>query len=99
LIGALNGNQNFLGQAKFDVTYTTLRSGGMLAAAALGFGAVGVFGGFALAAVLVLVAAIAVVGVGKSDAGASDTEQPWRKWAALMAPLWLYQLCLNIVLQ
>jgi stage V sporulation protein B len=101
LIGALNGSQNFLGQAKFDVTYTTLRSGGMLGAAALGFGAVGAFGGFALAAVLVLVAAVAVVGLGKPGAAFSGTavESPWRKWVALMAPLWLYQLCLNIVLQ
>jgi stage V sporulation protein B len=99
LIGALNGRQNFLAQAKFDVTYTTLRSVGMLAAAALGFGAVGAFGGFALAAVLVTVAAIAVVGVGQGSAALSDGERPWRKWAALMAPLWLYQLCLNVVLQ
>jgi stage V sporulation protein B len=99
LIGALNGRQNFLGQAKFDVTYTTLRSGGMLGAAALGLGAVGAFGGFALAAVLVLLAALVVVGLGKAGAAASDGEQPWKKWAALMAPLWLYQLCLNIVLQ
>jgi stage V sporulation protein B len=101
LIGALNGSQNFLGQAKFDVTYTTLRSAGMLGAAALGFGAVGAFGGFALAAVLVLVAAVAVVGLGKPGAAFSGTavEKPWKKWVALMAPLWLYQLCLNIVLQ
>jgi stage V sporulation protein B len=101
LIGALNGSQNFLGQAKFDVTYTTLRSGGMLGAAALGLGAIGAFGGFALAAVLVLVAALVVVGIGKPVAAETDgsQERPWKKWAAIMAPLWLYQLCLNIVLQ
>jgi stage V sporulation protein B len=94
LIGALNGSQNFLAQAKFDITYTTLRSGGMLAAAALGLGAVGAFGGFALAAALVMVAALSVVGIGK--AGGTNA---WRAWLALMAPLWLYQLCLNFVLQ
>jgi stage V sporulation protein B len=102
LIGALNGAQNFLGQAKFDVTYTTLRSGGMLGAAALGLGAAGVFGGFAFAAVLVLSAALFVVGIGKPVAVVSAdkiSERPWKNWAALMAPLWLYQLCLNIVLQ
>jgi stage V sporulation protein B len=94
LIGALNGSQNFLAQAKFDITYTTLRSGGMLAAAALGLGAVGAFGGFALAAVLVLVAALSVVGVGRAGGAYA-----WRAWLSLMAPLWLYQLCLNVVLQ
>jgi stage V sporulation protein B len=73
----------------------------MLGAAALGLGAVGVFGGFAFAAVLVLSTALFVVGIGKPVAVSSDrsSEQPWKKWAALMAPLWLYQLCLNIVLQ
>lgn len=101
LIGVLNGTQNFLGQAKFDVTYTTLRSTGMLGAAALGLGAVGAFGGFALAAVLVLAAAIVVVGIGKASPATTEAshEYPWKKWVALMAPLWLYQLCLNIVLQ
>lgn len=100
LIGALNGSQNFLGQAKFDVTYTTLRSGGMLGAAALGFGAVGAFGGFALAAVLVLVAAVAVVGVGRpAEVSGRSSGNTWRDWVALMAPLWLYQSCLNVVLQ
>ena len=94
LIGALNGSQNFLAQAKFDITYTTLRSGGMLAAAALGLGAVGAFGGFALAAVLVMLAALFVVGIGKAGGPSA-----WRAWVALMAPLWLYQLCLNVVLQ
>ena len=94
LIGALNGGQNFLAQAKFDITYTTLRSSGMLGAAWLGLGAAGAFGGFALAAVLVLAAALSVVGVGKAG-GATG----WRAWLSLMAPLWLYQLCLNIVLQ
>lgn len=94
LIGALNGRQNFAAQAKFDVAYTTLRSAGMLTAAALGFGAVGAFGGFALAAASVLIAAISVVGIGKAGGTAG-----LRQWIALMAPLWLYQLCLNIVLQ
>jgi len=94
LIGALNGTQNFLAQAKFDVAYTTLRSGGMIGAAALGLGAVGAFGGFALAAALVMVTALFVVGIGKPGA-----RQPWREWLSLILPLYVYQLCLNIVLQ
>jgi stage V sporulation protein B len=97
LIGALNGQQNFAAQAGFDVGYTTLRSGAMLVAAALGFGVLGTFSGFASAAVVVLLAAFMIVGAGKpSEHGRSPN---WGGWLALMAPLWFYQLCLNAILQ
>jgi stage V sporulation protein B len=94
MIGALNGRQDFLGQARFDMGYTTLRTLGMLGAAALGFGAVGAFAGFALSAVLVLVVAALVVGIGQPG-----EQRSWRSWLEFMAPLWLYQLCLNLILQ
>lgn len=100
IIGALNGTQKFLSQAKFDVAYTTFRSGAMIGAAALGYGAVGAFGGFAVAAALVLLAGLKVVGIGERSDPADPTTRPvWRAWFALIAPLWTYQLCLNIVLQ
>jgi stage V sporulation protein B len=94
MIGALNGRQNFAGQARFDMGYMTLRTGMMLGAAALGLGASGVFVGFALSSVLVLITATLVVGIGQSG-----TRMPWRRWLSFMAPLWLYQLCLNLILQ
>ncbi len=94
LIGALNGRQDFLRQAGFDASYTTLRSLGMLGAAALGLGAVGAFAGFSFAALTVLLAALWVVGVGQPGA-----RLPLRSWLSFMAPLWLYQLCVNLVLQ
>jgi stage V sporulation protein B len=94
VIGALNGRQNFLAQARFDMGYTTLRTGCMLGAAALGFGAVGAFGGFALASTLVLLASLAFVGAGKSG-----QRSPFGEWIRFMAPLWLYQLCLNAIMQ
>jgi stage V sporulation protein B len=93
-IGALNGRQNFRAQARFDMGYTTLRTVAMLSAAALGFGAFGVFAGFALSSVLVLVAACVVVGTGKAGG-----RVPWGGWLAWMAPLFLYQLCINLILQ
>lgn len=93
-IGYLNGLQNFLGQARFDIAYTTLRVGGMLGAAALGFGAAAVLGGFAGAALTVLLAAILIVGTGQRG-----ERTPWKGWLQFMAPLWLYQLCLNLILQ
>lgn len=93
-IGALNGRQDFLGQARFDIAYTTLRTGGMLGAAALGFGAAGVLAGFAGASVLVLLASLAIVGVGRAGGRTA-----WDGWLRFMAPLWLYQLCNNLILQ
>ena len=93
-VGALNGQQKFRTQARFDMVYTTMRSGGMIGAAALGFGAVGVFYGFVLASWLVVIASVVVVGLGKSGERA-----PIKSWIAFMAPLWLYQLCLNLIMQ
>ena len=55
-IGALNGQKAFLQQAIFDSTYTTLRTIFILGGAvALGHSVTGVFGGFALASVVILV--------------------------------------------
>jgi stage V sporulation protein B len=94
LVGSLNGRQLFQRQAALDMTYTTLRTVGLLGAAGLGFGAVGAMTGFAGAAFLVLTAAIFAVGL-----GAPGKQTPWRDWVAFMAPLWLYQLFLNLALQ
>ncbi len=94
LIGALNGRQRFAQQAALDATYTTLRSGLVLSAAALGFGALGAIVGFASAAVCVLLLALWVVGTGRSG-----SRVPWKRWLLFMAPLWIYQLCLNLTMQ
>jgi len=93
-VGTLNGRQDFLTQARFDMGYTTLRTLGMVGAAALGFGALGVFYGFALASWSVLVLAACVVGLGQRGERA-----PVSSWLRFMAPLWLYQLCLNLMMQ
>ena len=93
LIGALNGRQRFAQQAKVDMTYTTLRTCGILGAAALGFGALGAMTGFALAVSCVLVIALIVVGIGRRGPRVA-----WKPWFAFMAPLWLYQLFLNVAL-
>ncbi|HEX4355837.1 MAG TPA: hypothetical protein VHZ95_23075 [Polyangiales bacterium] len=94
MIGALNGRQDFRGQARFDMGYTTLRTALMLSAAGLGFGALGVFAGFALSSLLVLCLAAIFVGIGKPSG-----PMPWRSWLAWLGPLFLYQLCLNLILQ
>lgn len=94
LIGALNGKQLFHVQARLDATYTTSRMVGMLGAAALGFGVAGAVFGLASAALLVLIVATFVVGV-----GSAGRAHDWRSWLSFMAPLWLYQLCINLALQ
>ena len=94
LIGSLNGQQMFAKQAGLDISYTTLRSVGILGAAALGYGAAGAMSGFAGAAASVLMLALVVVGVGQAG-----PTVPWSRWLGFMAPLWLYQLALNLVLQ
>jgi PAS domain-containing protein len=60
IVGALNGRQRFAVQARLDMTFSTLRSGLILGAAALGFGALGAFAGFASAAALIFVVAFVV---------------------------------------
>ncbi|MGD8863576.1 MAG: polysaccharide biosynthesis C-terminal domain-containing protein [Myxococcales bacterium] len=94
LVGSLNGRQLFTRQAGLDVTYTTLRSALILTAAGLGYGVAGAVTGFAAAAASVLLVALFVVGTGERG-----EQAPLKHWAALMAPLWLYQLCLNLTLQ
>ncbi len=94
LIGCLNGRHDFARQAKFDVTFTTLRTVGILGGAALGFGALGAISGFAAAAVAITVLALVGVGTGKGGDGA-----PAKAWIAFMAPIWAYQGFLNGMLQ
>jgi stage V sporulation protein B len=93
-VGTLNGRQHFKTQAGFDIGYTTLRTGSMLTAAALGYGAVGAFAGFATASSLIVVAAAIVLGLGKRSGPV-----PYRAWLSFMVPLWLYQSCVQVIMQ
>ena len=94
MVGFLNGRHRFQHQAALDLTYTTLRSLGILGAAALGLGAVGAVSGFALAAVLIVLFASILVGWGKAGQIGS-----YRGWLSFLAPVLFYQLCLNLILQ
>lgn len=89
LVGALNGTHRFVTQARFDISFTTLRTVALLVGAAM-FGVAGAIAGFATAAVLIAVAALAVVGFGESGEGAK-----LGRFVSFMAPIWLYQGCLN----
>lgn len=94
IIGHLNGMRSFVRQARYDATFTTLRTFGLLIGAGLGFGAMGAMSGFAAAAATITVLSLVGVGVGERGARA-----PAGVWLAFMAPIWAYQGCLNGVLQ
>lgn len=94
LVGSLNGRRRFSHQARLDMTFSVLRTAGLLGGAALGIGALGAMGGFGLAAGGILLVGLVVVGLGKSGG-----EIPLKRWLVFMAPIWLYQAALNGMLQ
>ena len=93
IVGSLNGRHLFGKQARLDATFSTLRTTGILAGAAIGIGAVGAVTGFAAAAASILSIALIWVGWGKPGKGV-----PLRRWIGFMAPIWVYQVCLNGIL-
>lgn len=100
-VGLLNGQQRFASQARLDMLFSVLRMIGILSAAALGFGAFGAIAGFATASLLVTVVAFFWVGIGRArvGTGAGGAPVPWGTWVAFTAPLWLYQVSLNGLMQ
>ena len=94
IVGYLNGRRRFSQQAGLDMTFSTLRTGGLLILPALGFGIGGAFLGFASAAAVVLLVAMFRAGIGKPG-----KETSLASWFHLLLPLWIYQLCLNLILQ
>ncbi|MBN1653888.1 MAG: oligosaccharide flippase family protein [Deltaproteobacteria bacterium] len=93
LVGSLNGRQLFQRQAALDMTYTTLRSTCILGAAALGLGVLGALSGLSCSVLILLVISLYVVGIGRPS-----NRLVWKRWLALMAPLWLYHLSINLIL-
>lgn len=112
LVGALNGRRRFVAQAGLDMTFATLRTGLVIGLGATAWRVTGSIAGFALAsAVITLVALVLVLrGGGERDESnahesKSATHEPAGAWAfaksylGFFAPVLLYQLALNLVLQ
>ena len=95
-VGSLNGRHLFGKQARLDVTFSTLRTTGILGGAALGLGAIGAVAGFATAATIIVT--IALIWVGFGEAGKPGEKIKRRRWLGFMAPIWTYQICLNGIL-
>jgi stage V sporulation protein B len=102
LVGVLNGQRRFVAQAALDSIFATLRTLG-LAAGAFYFGRVGrMFGaaegsllGFVTAAALIVVISIPVAGLGAPGWGGVTL----RRQLAFLAPLYLGQFTLNLLMQ
>lgn len=94
LVGALNGQRLFHKQAGLDITFSTMRLAFILGGAAWIGGALGAVAGFATAALSILLIAFVLVGTG----GSGET-LPLKRWFAFLAPIWLYQWCMNGTLQ
>ncbi len=90
LVGSLNGRRMFFHQAGLDITFSTVRTLGILGAAALGLGAAGAISGFAFGAATILLVALAVVGIGRAG-----PKLPVRAWFGFLLPIVLFQTMLN----
>jgi stage V sporulation protein B len=103
LVGALNGSRRFVHQAALDVTAATLRTVGIVAGAYVLSkagneslaGVEGAAWGFVAGAIVVFVAALVLVGVGRSGPGGPSV----LRHLAFIAPLFVGQVLLNFLLQ
>lgn len=93
-VGYLNGRRRFADQARLDMTFAALRTTGLIGGAALGIGAIGAMLGFGIAAGTIMVVGLVVVGLGRPG-----STLPIRRWLTLLAPIALYQLSLNGLMQ
>lgn len=96
MVGALNGRHLFVRQAKLDLSFSTLRAFGIIGGALLGFGAFGALAGWAAAAVAIALMAFFVTRRDVFGKGGAPIEL--KRWIGFMAPIWIYQACLNGVL-
>jgi stage V sporulation protein B len=90
LVGSLNGRRLFQKQAALDITFSTVRTVGIVGAAALGFGAAGALTGFAGAALTITLIALFAVGV-----GSRGPRLPVWTWFSFLLPIVFFQLMLN----
>lgn len=102
LVGALNGLRRFRAQAGLDITFATLRTGLVLGLAATAPDASRVTAavtGFALASVVILLTALGLLRADlRATSGPGDAPSA-RTYARFFAPVLVYQLALNLVLQ
>ena len=100
LIGVLNGQRKFVSQASLDVIAATLRTSGLIVGALVfarrgNLGVEGATVGFVAGAVLILAAALVLVGIGKRGPSAITA----RAHLLFALPVLLGQILFNLLLQ
>lgn len=93
-VGTLNGFKQFGRQATLDISFSTMRGILILGFSALGWGVTGAIGGFALAALVILIIATCWVGLPQSSSQRFSVSTIWR----FMLQLFLYTLTLNLIM-
>lgn len=91
-IGTLNGRKEFFRQALYDIGFTTIKATLVLGLALAGMGVIGAFGGFAIAAGVIMV--VAVWRVGRTARGEGV---PAEALYAFALQVMLYTLVFNVV--
>ena len=94
-VGAANGARQFHKQAGLDMTFSTLRTFLVLAAALVFHATLPAVGGFVLAAVLIMFLAIAVVGLPARGQSPADLG---RRMLSYMGWLMLYMAAINVLM-
>lgn len=95
-IGVLNGARRFTSQSRLDATFSVVRSTGLLGGALVLGAASSAMGGFAAAAVTMAIIGVVTAGLYARPEGSAPS---LRAHLGLLAPIALYQLALNGLLQ
>lgn len=93
-VGAANGTRQFLKQAALDASFSTMRATLVVGAAVVFGSALASVGGFVIAAAVILVASVVVVGVGRRP----DEPFPVAKLARFFAGVATYLLIVNLLM-
>jgi stage V sporulation protein B len=107
LVGVFNGRQQFAHQAGLDVVFATLRTTLIIVGARSAYGVFGAVAGFVTASVLIVGLAALLLASSKPTPASSDVSpaEPQqfgaflREYSHFFAPVLLYQIALNMVLQ
>ena len=96
-VGTANGRREFHKQAGLDIGSATLRVGGILAMATLGFGLMGAIGGWAAAAITIFAVSLFVVGLpGRAQAG--EEVVSLRPMVTFFVGVAVYLILLNFIM-
>ena len=100
-VGGLNGLAMFGTQAALDIVFSTLKASLILGGVALGFGVLGAFGGFAIAATTIagIGAIICSRTLPRADRALEDSSALAGRYRQLLWPIALSALLINFIIQ